>query len=173
MAAGESSRFGSCKVIHKINGTPMLERVLNSLPAKLQVFVVTGGYKVEVEEFVRSINYPVVHNPNFHRGLGTSVKKAIEYSMDQYDYLLVTLADLPFVEEEDYLKIVAKRQEAPVFSVFNGKEGPPFLIGKEHYNFVLKNMDDSGGGKKLFQNKTTVSVPNGARDVDHIEDLRE
>ena len=112
-----------------------------------------------------------IHNPYYQQGLSTSVHRAIKYAEEKDEDLLITLADLPFVEGDDYKRLRSAYVGNPIFASFEKIYGPPCIIPKK--SFALKHkMSGDLGLKSLFGVVDLVSIPNAAKDIDTEQDLK-
>ncbi len=70
LAAGKSIRFGSNKLIYKLDGETLIERVVRScLESKAHEVVVVVGYEAnKIAETLRNLSCRIVHNPSFEKG---------------------------------------------------------------------------------------------------------
>lgn len=173
LAAGESSRFGSCKALAPIGGEPMIQKIINAIPEELEIYAVTGAFREDVKIYLDGKGISELFNPNYKLGIGTSLKTAIKHAKGHFEGALVTLVDLPFVSEFDYRKILEFEGQTPVFSHFEGQIGPPVFFGSRDYNCLLKKLPDHGGAKKVFVEYSSVSVSSAARDIDFQEQIKE
>lgn len=170
LAAGASRRFGSCKLIEPISGKPMIQHVVESLPPNCKVVVVTGPFEKEVQKCLKDHDVQLVSNPDSANGIGTSVKVAAKFAMEEKDSLLITLADLPFVDTKDYESLIGAAGILPLFSEFKNIQGPPAVI-PEKLVFRLLELKDDKGAKSVFSEFDTFPLPLAAKDIDRPEDL--
>ncbi len=166
LAAGKSTRFEGCKQLHLINGKPMLQRVVESLPSEFsEVVVVTGAFREEIESLIASLKTHQIHNKNFERGIGTSVKVAAQYALKKHQNLLLTLGDLPFVTTSEYQNLLDHFANQVLFSEFNGETGPPAIFPKDQLAQLL-NLADDEGAKSIFSQARSIPIPGAAKDID-------
>ena len=91
LAAGEGKRMKSRtpKVLHKVCGVEMVQRVLNACPAQCSPIVVVGHGKEQVAPFVEK-SAAVVEQTE-QKGTGHAVQMAMPYLKD-YDGKTLILA---------------------------------------------------------------------------------
>ncbi len=171
LAAGEATRFGSCKQLEPIDGVPMLAHVIRQLPDHLTKWVIVGDRRGEVETLVQHEGATPRYNPDYKVGMTTSVRLAAQIAIQENAGLLLTLGDLPFVSTEDYELLLESYSEQPLFSEFSNQIGPPALIPNQALSRIVQDLKE-GGMKSLFDRPSTVSLPNAAKDIDTPSDLR-
>lgn len=170
LAAGASTRFGRCKLIEPLNGKPMIQHVVENLPKNLSIYIVTGCFEHEVRECTKDYDLEYIHNPDFKKGIGSSVKAAARTALEQKQPLLITLGDLPFVKTKAYESLIAATGSVPVFSEFENTQGPPAVI-PEKLVFRILELKDGKGARSVFSEFDTYSLPEAARDIDRPKDL--
>ena len=146
LAAGHSSRMGENKllmpwgeqcvvrsVVHKVCGLGLAE-----------VVVVTGHQGAQVQEHLDGYPVRTVHNPDFAKGMASSIRAGVE-RVGGKGYLLV-LGDMPKVGEET-MGIVAgalDRDAAIVVPVMDGRRGHPVAFGSAYREELLHLEGDRG-----------------------------
>lgn len=170
LAAGASTRFGSCKLIEPINGQPMIQKVIENLPSSLLKVLVTGYFEKDIRQCTRNFNLKYLHNPNAKKGLGTSIKTVAHMALEMEESLLITLGDIPFVTTTEYNNLIKSMKNLPVFSGFQGVIGPPAVIPR-HLVFRLLELRDNKGARSVFRDFESIAIPGAARDIDRPEDL--
>ena len=185
LAAGNASRFGSSKQLHKVKGKPMIRHVLDSVQAYEDVFkvntndhnhskigIVIGAFEQEMRNYLNADErVDLIINKNFDQGLSSSVCEAVKYAREKKQDLLVTLADLPFVTKDDYISLRKKFDSKPIFSKFGGTFGPPCIIPRKHLDMLTAFSGDKGL-KTKFQKFDTVEISNASKDIDTLADLK-
>lgn len=115
LAAGQGKRLLSeqhnlPKVLREANGKPLLHHVLDALSflPKQDTILVVGYMRDKVVE--RFPGYPIaVQEPQ--NGTGHAVQCAQEYLRDFDGPVLVCCGDMPLLERDSYLKLLAVHQE--------------------------------------------------------------
>ncbi|WP_069806815.1 nucleotidyltransferase family protein [Vulcanisaeta thermophila] len=172
LAAGEGRRFGGNKLLAKVNNEPIIIRVLRALEG-LDRVVVVGAYAEELIPLLR--NEVVIYNPWFREGMSTSLKLGVRFFQD-YDAVLVVLADMPLITRETIAKIINAYHEgcAAVVPTHGGVRGNPVLIHKSLYPEIM-GLSGDVGAREILRNKTNICTvecgPEVTVDVDHREDL--
>ena len=101
LAAGASTRMGTCKLTRPFAGSTLLERALRAARgcAAAETVVVTGAHRDAVARSVQELGAREAFNPSWERGQSTSVRTAARFAAARgYNLLLVMVADQPYVE---------------------------------------------------------------------------
>ncbi len=176
MAAGGSSRFGKDKLAVVVDGATVLERVIRVAESFGEVIVVVRERRKEVEK------KRWVLNPNWKKGISTSVKLAInEASKMKCDVLLFFLGDMPCVEEEcarSVIKAASEDHERLIFYPKWGKsKGFPTALKKEGF-YLAKMLTGDQGLKRIINSMPHLCRPvlianeSCYKDIDTPRDIR-
>lgn len=181
LAAGSSSRMGQSKQLLKVEGEPLLVKVVK---AALQadgspVVVVLGANEPAHRQALRHLPVSIVSNPEWAKGMGSSIKVGLQYLISQgsaVDGVLMMVCDQPMVTAA-YLKfVISKFQKAHIVaSQYAHTLGVPALFSKEYFPELLQLKDDEGAKKiiqKNFHAIITLPFPEGAIDLDTPGDYR-
>ncbi|MHA1444455.1 MAG: nucleotidyltransferase family protein [Candidatus Hodarchaeales archaeon] len=189
LAAGESKRFRpENKLLHKINGVPVIEHLLKAfLQSKINTVTIVVGYqKAEVisvtKQLVSSANIPInfVENQEFRKGgMSSSIIKGI-HSIIKSDAVLITPADIPFIPTtviNALINYFTDNKPKIIIPSCDKRKGHPILISSLLYPEVLSISEEFRGLKEIttkYQDQI-VYLPFKAkgiiRDIDTKEDL--
>lgn len=186
LAAGQSKRFGSNKLVAKIGGEPLIKRTIapfQALPCDVLV-VVTGAYAEELKEVLSPLGVRTTHNLKFaSSGMAISVKcglDALGSSLPQLDGLFLHPGDIPLINLDDLEAMVSALltgESDVLIPTHRGRKGHPLLVGKSAI-VGLANISDERLGLRGFLDDYQdrlgyVDLPNEGvlRDVDYRNDL--
>ena len=164
LAAGQSRRMGSNKMMADIAGVPMIARAVDAaLASKASpVVVVTGHESERIRTVLAGRNVILAHNPNFAGGLSTSLRAGLDALPSDVDGAIVALGDMPGVTPAHLDRLIAafdpEGGAAICVPTFNGKRGNPVLWGKTYFP-EMRDVAGDVGARHLI----------GA----HSEDIRE
>lgn len=175
LAAGTSSRMSKWKLLLPFNGSTIIEHCIDSAQEVCKNIIVVTGYRSsELREHLSNRkNISFVHNPNYNKGMFSSVKVGVKAV--KFDYFFISHADLPQIPSSVYKKLAVSLEEKAVFPTYNDRRGHPVLLPKTILNSVLQ-CDDNYSMKELLSTYPTQLVPVKTdsiyRDIDTDEDYK-
>ncbi|MBL8201203.1 MAG: nucleotidyltransferase family protein [Chromatiales bacterium] len=182
LAAGGATRFGSPKVLATYRGEPLVRRAVQLLvprcPAGVRVVVgaAAAGVRGALASEAASGGVALVDNPDWARGLSTSLVKGVAALPPGADAVLILLCDQPAITGDDLDGLIAAWQVEPALIAaagFSDRLGPPVIIPREFWPQLAALRGDQGARSLLewHAEHTTVVMPHAALDVDTPEDL--
>ena len=179
LAAGAGKRFGGGKLLHKIEGEPMIQRALRlflQIPFAARVLV-TRAEAGEIQQYAREAGVPTVINPEPERGVGSSVSiatEAILASEPQLNGILYAVADQPYLTKESVEKLLAAFAEHPnqiVSLGFEDVRGNPAIFPREFFSKLSSLREDIGGGAviKRYPERLRLVEAGSARELQDID----
>ncbi|HEX4439655.1 MAG TPA: nucleotidyltransferase family protein [Thermoanaerobaculia bacterium] len=179
LAAGASTRFGANKLLLKIGGESLVRRAARAaLDAGLDPVVVVLGHDAgRVQGELGGLRVLPVLNPEFARGMSSSLRAGIAALPSEVGAMVVQLADMPRVTAEMLARLVERFIEtgAPIVaSDYGGVHAPPTLYARSLFG-ELRESEGDGVGKRVVGRHEAevvrVPFPPGAlADVDRAED---
>ncbi|MCY4035867.1 MAG: nucleotidyltransferase family protein [bacterium] len=135
LAAGRSSRMGRDKALLDYRGRPFLQHLAYLLLPRVDSLVVVLGHN---EQRIRQALPPsprvqVVVNPDYERGMLTSLQSGLQRVGGQERAVLWALVDHPAVRGStlDSLLAIARHDPAPVvIPRYEGKRGHPIVLSQ-------------------------------------------
>ncbi len=156
LAAGQSRRMGRRnKLLAEIDGESMIARVVDAvLAAKTSpVVVITGHQAAKVRAALAGREVRFVDNPDFARGLSTSLRAGLEGLPADTDASLICLGDMPRVSPRhiDMLIAAFNAEEGRTICVptARGKRGNPVLFGAAFFE-EMKAAEGDVGARHLI-----------------------
>ena len=180
LAAGTSTRMGQNKLFIEVEGEPLVRRVVGRASrAGFDPLIVVLGHEAEhVQQALEGIHFQPVLNPEYARGVNSSLRAGIHAVSDTAARAaVIVLADMPFVTTAMMAGVVEKyrQSDAPlVISDYDGENAPPILYDRSLFG-ELATSEGQGCGKHVVQRHrheaTSVSWPVEAlTDLDAPED---
>jgi molybdenum cofactor cytidylyltransferase len=181
LAGGTSSRMGANKLLFELEGESLLRRAARrALAGGLMPLVVVLGHEAErTEREVYGLPCRVVVNPDYERGITSSLQAGVAALPAEARAAVVMLADMPFVTAEMLAALVARYREstAPlVISDYEGINAPPMLYDRALFAELQAMPEGSGCGRKVVkqhrEEAAVLSWPAAAlADVDVPDDF--
>lgn len=165
LAAGNSRRFGGNKLLYKIEGIPMYERILTEMTAAQGLLeknfpeivcslTVVTQYQ-EIMDRASEKGAKVFVNPHPEDGISSSLKIGLRANAD-VDAALFTVSDQPWLKAETICALTgtflasskgiacpAAKEEEEI------RIGNPCLFSKEYFRELLALTGDTGGKKVI------------------------
>ncbi len=180
-AAGMSSRMGRFKPLLKIEGIPIIDRILATFrKAGVRLIVVVCGNNAQ--NLINHIAAPDVvclFNPDYKMtGMFESAQIGMQYILDhsnRYSRMLFTPVDIPLFNKETVQTLLQCKGQI-IKPVFNNRGGHPILFQTSLISDVL-SYTGAGGLKGALQHtgisikRVSVDDPYILYDADTPEDL--
>lgn len=180
LAAGMSTRMGRNKLLLDLGGRTVLDRALSvALAAGLEPLLVVVGHEADrVQAALTGTRARPVVNPDYERGLNTSLRTGIAAVPEGVAGAVVMLADMPLVDAAMIETLAARwrASDAPLaISRYGDVVAPPILYGAALFA-ELRALDGEGCGKAVIKRhrgeELTVQWPaDRLTDLDVPDDL--
>jgi len=183
LAAGRATRMGGAKLLLPVGGRPMVQRVVDaSLGSKAsQTIVVVGNEAEKVSEALAGRPVTVVVNPDYAKGMSTSLRAGLSAVDPAADGAIILLGDQPFVSAAlldaliDRFARCAKRVVRP--SV-DGRPGNPVLVSATLFAELAEARGDLGGRRVIERRSGEVCMvpvddPHELVDIDSPQEYEE
>jgi CTP:molybdopterin cytidylyltransferase MocA len=152
LAAGYSSRMGRCKALLPIAGESVLARIVATFRAAdveaLDTIAVVSGHDAEhVEPVARALGVDCVANPDYARGMYSSVQAGVRALPADVDACFLLPVDIPLTRAATIAAIATAygRRPAPItYPRFSGRRGHPPLIARALFAEILAGQGDGG-----------------------------
>jgi molybdenum cofactor cytidylyltransferase len=179
LAAGRSSRLGRPKQLLTFHGETLIRR---SVRAAAEggcdpVIAVVGSLGDAIQRELRSTSTIVVENPEWQRGLGTSIRRGLQEIGDSIGAVVLLTCDQPLVDKALIAQLIGvheKTRKQIVASSYANTLGVPALFDRSCFADLLALPDDSGA-KTLLTSRpndvAAVTFEQGAIDIDTPEDF--
>ena len=156
LAAGRSTRAGDVnKLTALIDGVPMVARAVARIRSSRAdpVIVVTGHEAEGVRAALAEAEVTFTDNPDYARGMATSIAAGIKALPDGLDGALICLGDMPGIEAAEIDRLVAafdpSGAAAICIPVAGGRRGNPVLFAARFFN-ELKALEGDSGAKAVI-----------------------
>ena len=151
LAAGQSRRMGQInKLLAEIDGQPMVNRAVSAVRASRAgpVLVVVGHEADKLRAAVGNDGVRFVENPDYAKGLSTSLARAIAALDPNVDGVIVCLGDMPRVSAAAIDRLIAAfdplEGRAICVPTHHGKRGNPMVFARRFFDEVCDISGDLG-----------------------------
>lgn len=179
LAAGAGRRFGGGKLLHEIEGEPMISyafRLFATLPFTVRVCV-TREEDGAIPSLARESGFTVAVNPDPDRGVGTSVSIGTKTALalePELEGILYAVSDQPFLERASVLRILDALNEDPERIVSlskNGVRGNPAIFPKSLFGELEDLGEDVGGGAVIRRHPQMLRLveAGSARELEDVD----
>lgn len=177
LAAGQSKRFGSDKLLAPLGGTPV------ALHAARRLAELGTGWRIAVcreasplAEALAALGFEIVVNPDPARGLSSSLALGIERAESVgASAALVALGDMPFVSPDHLGALLSAFDPATTPIVASDRAGvamPPALFDSAFF-WDLRAGEGDQGARALIRRAVLVAAdPDELIDIDRRGDIR-
>jgi molybdenum cofactor cytidylyltransferase len=185
LAAGQSRRMGAAnKLLSEVRGQTMVRRAVRAAKDSqaAALVVVTGHEREAVGDALAELAVDLVHNPDYAKGLSTSLHRGLAALPAELDGAVVLLGDMPRVSAAVVDRLIAAfdplEGRAICLPTWRGKRGNPVLFARQFFAEVQEIAGDVGAKPLLAaypELVAEVAMDDDAvlRDVDTPEDLAE
>jgi molybdenum cofactor cytidylyltransferase len=160
LAAGQSTRFGGNKLLHKLDdGTPMVlasvRHLRNVLP---QTIAVVGDAGNDVATLLAQDGITVIENPRASEGMGTSIACGVASKADAPGWI-IALGDMPCIPEVIIQALVTGLEQGAdiIAPVYNNRRGHPVGFSARHAQALLQLQNDKGARSIILANSASLA----------------
>lgn len=158
LAAGNSRRFKSNKLLYQIGENPMylhIVREIEKLPADIFVSKIIVTQYPGIEQEMKKRGYGVIHNAHSEWGISHSIQlgiTAISEENKAVDGICFAVCDQPYLTAKTIHNLVETWQTANkgvACLKYQEQTGNPVIFHRK-YNGELMNLDGDTGGKRVL-----------------------
>jgi molybdenum cofactor cytidylyltransferase len=180
LAAGESKRMGSPKLVLPFKGKSIIENTVENIRRSgvEEIILVLGADSDKIMAAVKDMDVIHCFNDNYKMGMLSSVKCGISSLPDNFRAVLVFQGDQPKIGPEIIDSVIdayIQSGKGIVMPVFEKKRGHPLLIDSKYRDEVIK-LDDNQGLRALAYKfpsdvfEVGVDFHGVLNDIDTVED---
>ncbi len=163
LAAGQSRRMGRInKLLAEIDGAPMIVRTVETVMASgaNPIVVATGHQADRVRAAIGERPVRFVHNPDYAKGLASSLQAALAGIPDDVDGAVFCLGDMPRVTPAHLDRLIEAfaGHDRPAICVptHNGKRGNPVLWHRRFFEEMAQVAGDTGARHLIGEHAESV-----------------
>ena len=181
LAAGASTRLGAPKQLLKYNGITLLRRTVETvLLSKTKSVHMVFGFEAEKMQLeIAGLPVDVVVNPNWRRGISTSIRSGILSLEPNIDAAIIALCDQPKLSTDILNTLIDTytSTRAPVVTCkYAGTIGVPAMFDHRIFTELL-SLEGNLGAKKIIERymkeRIEIDFLGGEIDIDTIADQKQ
>lgn len=180
LAAGESKRMGSPKMLLPYNEVTIIEQVIrNLLDSNVdRVVVVVGANREEIMKVTRKYDVFHCYNENYKTGMLSSVKCGFYSLPEGCLAALIMPGDQPMTGPGEINRVISAFSESDkglVMAAYDGRRGHPLIVDMKYSEEVFALPDDEGLRALAMRHpedvlESVTDDPSVVRDIDTQED---
>lgn len=178
LAAGSSSRFGGFKLMHAIDGVPLVLKSAMAMRAALGAILVAVRPGSPCVPTLLEQGFAVIECPRAPEGMGSTLADALRQVPQDARGYVIALADMPFIAPES-IRAVARALQSSALLVapaYRGERGHPVGLAASYRDELLALQGDAGARAIIKRDAalmTLVDVDDAGvlRDIDTPADL--
>jgi molybdenum cofactor cytidylyltransferase len=163
LAAGESKRMGRPKQLLEWQGKTILQHVLESLinSDADEIILVLGHEADLIRKSLSALPIKIVINPDYNRGMASSLRQGLLTIDPRSEAFLVLLADQPGIGQDIINTLIREFEQANpkrgiVRPVYHGRRGHPVLISVQYLQEALQLQGDVGARQILMNHPEDI-----------------
>jgi molybdenum cofactor cytidylyltransferase len=161
LAAGFSSRMKQLKPLLPLGDATVTDFAVSTFQSLgVEVILVVGNRKEEVISGIKSRGVTIVNNPDFEKGMFSSIQAGIKQIQKEPQAFFILPVDIPLVEAATIKTIMdagVAHPQSIIYPTFTGKRGHPPLIPTGLIPEVLAWKQD-GGLKAYLKSKEQLAI---------------
>lgn len=155
LAAGKSTRMKENKLLLKVDGETLIERVVNAaVRSKADEVVVVLGYEAEkIRERIARLKCKIVVNERYEKGQSESVKAGLSGISGNSEAVMVLPADVALIDAQSInivLAEYAKSRSPIVIASYRNQSGHPILLDRTLFPEISEIDEDTFGLKAVI-----------------------
>lgn len=182
LAAGESRRMGTSKLLLPFGETTIIETVLDHVLETTveSVWVVLGSNSREIEMRIRHLPIRTVFNRRFKAGMLSSIQAGFRALPEETRAALIVLGDQPRIPSAVIKQIIQaykKSGKGIVLPIYEERRGHPLLIDTK-YRKAIDALNPEIGLRQLIRDypddllKVPTNIPAILADIDTPADYK-
>lgn len=183
LAAGLSTRFGKNKLLERINGFSMIQKVVKSAVESNvdEVTVVLGFEAALIRQNLDGLKCKFVYNENFEQGQSSSVKVGLVSVLDRAKAVIILPGDIALISPNAINRLIEeykKSKSCIIVASHRGRLGHPILLDRPLFDEILEINEKQMGLKAIINRhrgaiaKVEAGSPEVLVDIDTEKDMR-
>ncbi len=169
LAAGQGSRLGRPKALVEVGGQTLVERAVAVLRGggTDPVVVVTGAAPVSLPGVM------TVHNPDWHTGMGSSLRAGLATLPAGHGAAVIALVDQPLIGPEVVSRLIEAYLHGAEVAVacYQGRPRNPVLIARAHWAAAAATASGDSGARAFLRSRQDLVTDVECGDIASPDDL--
>ena len=149
LAAGESTRMGTQKLLLPYDGSTVIETIVDQvLRSRVDACVVVTGHDPErIRDGLGARDVLFAQNDRYRDGMLSSVRAGLAASDESWKAAVILLGDQPSLRTETIDLLIERNRIAPediVVPAFEGRRGHPLLVAMRFREEMMTDFDGTG-----------------------------
>lgn len=174
LAAGASTRMENhIKQLLPWKGSTLIQHAIDEAASSEvnAIAIVLGANFNTIKVKIAPKRCQIIENKDWKLGLGSSIALGMDYLnslSENYDAVLIALADQPFIDTEYYNYMVAVFKKSAigiVTTAYETRNGVPAIFEKQYFE-ALGKLDQDFGAKHILANERVEIIFPKGKEVD-------
>lgn len=159
MASGFSNRMKQDKLLLKIGGKTLIERVIDSCVHSKLSDIILVYRKDEIRDLALNSKVRVIKNENAYKGQSESIKLGVKNVRSDSKGIMFIVGDQPFLDAITINELITEFEsdnEKIIIPVYNGNKGNPTVFPSSFKDEFFSLEGDIGGKYVISKNLEKV-----------------
>ena len=162
LAAGFSHRMQCFKPLLPLGGKTITDHVMNTyIENGVDIYLVVGYMQNELRAGIKTRNIQIVENPDYQRGMFTSIQAGIRSLKEDYKAVFIAPVDIPLVSSATIRILLIAAEDHPgkvICPVYRQNRGHPPLIPAKMFSTILDWRGEGGLNSIISTSEEVVEV---------------
>jgi molybdenum cofactor cytidylyltransferase len=153
--------MGKEKLLLKVKGIPMVERVLRAAQSSQIDELILIYQRDEIKEIAKKYGIKTVYNSYADEGQSAAVKLGVKCSHPDSDGFMFLVGDQPYLNSSTINELIEtfnSENDAIVVPIYNGARGNPVIFPSTLKEDLLKLVGDCGGRKIIEAMRDSIKL---------------
>jgi len=178
LASGLSRRMDKEKLLLKVKGIPMVERVIRAAQSSQIDELILIYKRDEIKEIAKKYGIKTVYNQYAHEGQSAAVKLGVKASHPDSDGFMFLVGDQPYLNSSTINKLIdvfKKVKDTIVVPIYSSIRGNPVIFPSTLKDALLR-LEGDCGGRRIIESMgdsvklVTIEKSIEGTDIDTIEE---
>ncbi len=174
--------MGKLKQLMPFGKSTILEQAIDNLLSSVvdETIVVLGHKAEEIEKAIAAKPIKIIVNPNYGKGMSTSIIAGLKLISVQAQAVMLALGDQPLVDSQTINRLIgefSRHDKGIAVPTYKGKRGHPVILAIKYKAELLKLKGDIGAREIIKHHpddvlEVAVASESVISDIDTRDDYR-